>query len=264
MDDFTYHAPTSIDQAAELLSKAADGTLMSGGQTLIPILKQRLASHSDIIDLSRTGMTGIAVEGDAVTIKAGTCHADVAASSDVAKAIPALANLAGMIGDPHVRNRGTIGGSIATNDPAGDYPAACLGLGATIVTNKREIAADDFFVSLFETALDDNEIVTGVTFPVPERAGYAKFPNPASRFALAGVFVAQTSNGARVAVTGAGPCVFRAGDLEQALNEDFSADALSNLSVSRDGLSSDMHADAEYRAHLVGVMARRAVAAALG
>ncbi|MGE0212502.1 MAG: xanthine dehydrogenase family protein subunit M [Parvibaculaceae bacterium] len=262
MYDFNFHRPSSLDAAVALLGKSGEAKLMSGGMTLIPTLKQRLAQPSDIIDLGGLKNSGIAVTGDKVTIKAGTSHAEVAASGEVAKAIPALAKLAGGIGDPHVRNRGTIGGSIANNDPAADYPAAVLGLGATVVTNKRSIKADDFFTGMFETALGQDEIVTAVEFPVPKKAGYAKFPNPASRYAMVGVFVADTGGGVRVAVTGAGPCVFRAGELEAALKSGLSADALKGKGVGADGLNSDMHASAEYRAHLVGVMARRAVAAA--
>jgi carbon-monoxide dehydrogenase medium subunit len=236
--------------------------LLAGGMTLIPTLKQRLASPDQLIDLSGIGdLAGISVSGDTVSIGAMTTHGEVAASKDVAGAIPALAALAEMIGDPAVRNRGTIGGSIANNDPAADYPAAVVGLGATVKTNKREIAGDDFFTGLFETALGEGEIVTSVSFPVPEKAGYSKFPNPASRYAIVGVFAAKTGGGARVAVTGAGPCVFRVGDMESALDGNWSPDAVAGVSVSASGLNEDIHASAEYRAHLVTVMAKRAVAA---
>ena len=262
MYDFTYHKPGSLDEVQSILKQADDGAVLAGGQTLIPTLKQRLASPSDVVDLAGLNHAGIAVSGGELTIKAGTTHAEVAASSEVQKAIPALAHLAGVIGDPHVRHCGTIGGSVANNDPAADYPAACLGLGAVIKTTSREIAADDFFQGLFETALEDGEIITSVSFPVPKRAGYAKFPNPASRYALVGVMVAQTNDGVRVAVTGAGPGVFRQADMEQALSGDFSAVALDGIVVSADGLNSDIHANADYRAHLVGVMAKRAVEAA--
>ena len=193
MYDFSYHRPASVDEAVQLLQSSDDGTLLAGGHTLIPTLKQRLASPSDVIDLGGAGLGGISVSGDAVTIGAGTTHAEVAGSSDVAGAIPALARLAGHIGDPHVRARGTIGGSVANNDPSADYPAACVALGATIVTNEREVAADDFFTGMFETALNENEIITSVVFPVVAKAGYSKFPNPASRYAMVGVFVAQTA-----------------------------------------------------------------------
>jgi len=262
MYDFNYHRPSSIKDAEALLTANADAKLVSGGMTLIPTLKQRLAQPSDIIDLGGLGNSGISVSGNTVTIKAGTTHAEVAASADVQKAIPALAKLASGIGDPHVRNRGTIGGSIANNDPAADYPAAVLGLGATVVTSKRSIKADDFFTGMFETALDASEIVTAVEFPVPRKAGYAKFPNPASRYAMVGVMAAETDGGVRVAVTGAAPCVFRAEAFEQAMAGGLNADALKGKGIDADGLNSDMHASAEYRAHLVSVMARRAVAAA--
>ncbi len=264
MHDFTYHRPSSIDEAAKALGSAEDGALLSGGQTLIPTLKQGLAMPSDVVDLSGLGNAGITVSGSTVTIKAGTCHADVAASAELKNAIPALAELAEGIGDPQVRNRGTIGGSIANNDPAADYPAACLGLGATIRTNSREIAAEDFFVDMFETALEPGEIVTEISFPVPAKAGYAKFPNPASRYALVGVFVAETGGGVRVAVTGAGPCVFRSGELESALSGGLSEGALDGISLTADNLNGDIHASPEYRAHLIAVMARRAVAHANG
>jgi len=263
MHDFNYHRPAAVADAAAALSAAADGTLLAGGQTLIPTLKQRLASPSDVVDLAGIGeLKGISVEGGSVRIGAMTSHAEVAASSEVAGAIPALAALAGGIGDPHVRNKGTIGGSIANNDPAADYPAALVALGATVHTNSREIGAEDFFTGLFETALNDGEIITAVSFPVPAKAGYARFANPASRYPIVGVMAAQSEAGVRVAVVGAGPCVFRAGALETALAGNFSAAALDGVSVSADGLNSDIHASAEYRAHLVTVIAKRAVAAA--
>lgn len=265
MYEFAYHKPGNLADAAAALNSADDGKLMAGGQTLIPTMKQRLASPSDVIDLGAIGeLSGISVSGDAVKIGATTRHAAVAASSEVGGAIPALAKLAGGIGDPQVRNMGTIGGSIANNDPAADYPSALLGLGATVTTNKREIAADDFFTGMFETALADDEIITSVSFPVPQKAGYVKFPNPASRYAMVGVFVSQGSGGVRVAVTGAGPCVFRHADMEAALSSNFSSDALANVATSADGMNADIHASAEYRAHLVGVMARRAVDEANG
>ncbi len=231
--------------------------------TLIPTLKQRLARPSDLIDLGGIAeLRGIKRESNAVVVGAMTRHVEVATSDAVKGAIPALAQLAGMIGDPAVRNRGTIGGSIANNDPAADYPAAVLGLGATVVTNKRRIAADDFFKGMFETALGPDEIITAVSFPVPEKAAYTKFRNPASRYAIVGVFVAKTAGGVRVAVTGAGPVVFRQKEMEAALGKSFTADAVANIKVRPDGLNSDIHASAEYRAHLVTVMAKRAVAAA--
>lgn len=264
MYEFEYHRASSAKEAADLLKKGDDAKVLAGGQTLLPTMKLRLASPSDVVDISGAkGLTGLSVSGDTVTIKAATTHAEVAASKDVQKAIPALAALAEGIGDPQVRNKGTIGGSVANNDPAADYPAACLGLGATIKTDQREIAADDFFTGLFETALDDGEIITEISFPVPKKAGYAKFPNPASRYALVGVMVAETGDGVRVALTGAGnDGVFRSEEMEKALSGKFSADALDGISVDAGGLNSDIHAAADYRAHLVTVMARRAVNAA--
>lgn len=263
MYDFNYQKADSVADAVEKLKAADDGIFMAGGQTLLPTMKQRLAAPSDVIDLGGIAdLAGISVDGDTVTIGAMTRHAVVAASADVKKKIPALAELAGLIGDPAVRNRGTMGGSVANSDPAADYPAAVLGLGATIVTNSREIAADDFFVDLFETALEEGEIITAIRFPVPKRAGYAKFPNPASRYAVVGVFVAETGDGVRVAVTGAGPCAFRVADMEAALGGNFAPDAVAGISVPADNLNTDMHASAEYRASLVTTMAKRAVAKA--
>ncbi|MEE9196307.1 MAG: xanthine dehydrogenase family protein subunit M [Alphaproteobacteria bacterium] len=263
MYNFTYHRPDSLEEAASTLASASEGTVMGGGMTLIPTLKQRLAQPSDIVDLGRiSGLRDISEDGGAVVIGAMMTHAEVAGSAVVKSKIPALAALAESIGDPAVRNRGTIGGSLANNDPAADYPAAALGLGATIKTNKREIAADEFFTGLFETALGEDEIITAVTFPVPDKAGYAKFPNPASRYAIVGVMAAKGPAGTRVAVTGAGPCVFRASEMEAALENNFSAGALDDISASAENLNSDIHASADYRAHLIGVMAKRAVAAA--
>ncbi len=260
---FTYYHPTHVAGALADLEHE-DAKLLAGGQTLIPTMKQRLAAPAALVDLGKIReLVGVSREGETLTIGAMTCHADVAASSVVREAIPALASLAGRIGDPAVRNRGTIGGSLANNDPAADYPAAALALGATIVTNKRQVAADSYFTGLFETALGPNEIITHVRFPVPEKAAYVKFPNPASRYALVGVFVAKTKAGVRVAVTGAGSRgVFRVKGFEDALKADFSAAALDGHGVPAAGLNADMHADADYRAHLVGVLARRAVAAA--
>jgi len=236
---------------------------MSGGMTLIPTLKQRLARPSDVVDLGGIKeLAGIKVEGNNVVIGGMTRHYDVATSADVKKMIPALADLAGHIGDPAVRNRGTIGGSVANSDPAADYPAAVLALGATITTNTGKHEADKFFKGLFETALTDGELITSISFPKPEKAAYVKFPNPASRYAMVGVFVAKTAAGVRVAVTGAGACAFRVKAMEDALNKNFSSAAIKDIKVPADGLNSDIHASAEYRAHLVNVMARRAVDAA--
>jgi aerobic carbon-monoxide dehydrogenase medium subunit len=260
---FEYHRPHTLSGALADLEKQ-DAKALAGGMTLIPTMKQRLAAPSAIIELKGVPeLHGLSRDGDNLVIGAMTRHAEVASSPVVQAAIPALAKLASAIGDPHVRNRGTIGGSLANNDPAADYPAAVLALGATVVTSKRRIAADDYFKGLFETALDPGELITQVSFPVPQKAAYMKFANPASRYALVGVFVAKTAGGVRVAVTGAGEHgVFRANALEAALNANFSPSALDGVSVPASGLNSDIHADAEYRAHLIGVMARRAVAAA--
>ncbi|MSO74863.1 MAG: xanthine dehydrogenase family protein subunit M [Alphaproteobacteria bacterium] len=262
MREFSYHRPKSVADAVKTFSGKSEARYLAGGHSLLPAMKQRLNAPSDLIDLSGIkDLKGIKVSGGEVVIGAGTTHAEVAHSAEIMKAIPALCVLADGIGDPQVRNRGTIGGSLANNDPASDYPAAVLGLGATVVTNKREIAADKFFKGLFETALEDGEVITSVRFPVPEKAGYAKFAQPASRFCIVGVMAAKTKNGVRVAVTGAGPGVFRASDLEKALSSGFSASA-QLPAASAKGLNSDIHAGAEYRAHLIGVMAKRAVAAA--
>jgi carbon-monoxide dehydrogenase medium subunit len=259
-----YHRASSVDEAVKLLSDAPEGKYVSGGMTLIATMKQRLASPSDLVDLRHIPtLKGIRVDGRRVTIGAATTHAEVASSAAIRSVCPALSDLAGMIGDPHVRNMGTIGGSVANNDPAADYPSAMLGLGATIVTDKRQIAADDFFTGLFETALEDGELITAITFEAPEKAGYAKFPNPASRYAMTGVFVTQGTGGVRVAVTGAGSDgVFRHAGMEQALAANWSPDALANAVVDSSALMSDLHATAEYRANLIKVMAKRAVAAA--
>jgi carbon-monoxide dehydrogenase medium subunit len=264
---FNYQRPKTVRQAAGLLAKAGgDGKLLAGGQTLLPTMKQRLASPAMLIDLNQVdGMSGIELKGRNLHIGAMTKHADVANSHVVKTAIPGLAALAEGIGDPAVRNRGTIGGSIANNDPAADYPAACLGLGATIVTNKRKIPADEFFTGMFDTALEEGEIVTKVIFPVPQKAAYEKFPNPASRYAMVGVFVGKKGSDVRVAVTGAGANgVFRLPEFEAALKTRFNAKSLDGLSVPADGLNGDIHASPEYRAHLIGVMAKRAVSKALG
>ena len=263
MYDFHYHRPKTLADAVGLLKGKDEARPMSGGMTLIPTLKQRLAKPSDVVDLSGIKeLAGIKIDGNNVVVGGMTRHADVASSADVKGAIPALAYLAGHIGDPQVRNRGTIGGSIANNDPAADYPAAVVGLNATVTTNTGKHTADNFFKGLFETALSDGELVTSVSFPKAEKAAYMKFPNPASRYAMVGVFVAKTAGGVRVAVTGAGPCVFRVKAMEDALAKNFSSDAIKDIKVPADGLNSDIHASAEYRAHLVNVMARRAVDAA--
>ena len=261
MYEFDYHRPTSLDDAASRLSDE-EAKLVAGGMTLIPTLKLRLAKPSQLIDLGALPqLKGISEEGDAVVIGAMTRHADVNRSDIVKRAVPALAAMAGMIGDPAVRNRGTIGGSIANNDPAADYPAAVVALNAVVRTNKREVAADQFFTGLFETALQPGEVITAVRFPKVAQANYQKFRNPASRYAIVGVFVAKTAAGVRVAVAGAGACVFRVPEMEAALGRSFTPDAIKDIQIKEDGLNADIHASAEYRAHLVNVMARRAVQA---
>jgi carbon-monoxide dehydrogenase medium subunit len=252
----------SVAEAAAALAKSG-GRALAGGQSLVGAMKLRLAQPGTLVDLSGIAeLRGIKKEGDAIVIGAMTKHAEVAASETVKGAIPTLCALAQGIGDRQVRNMGTLGGSIANNDPAADWPAAVLGLGATIQTNKRKIAADDFFKSMYETALAGDELVTAVSFPIPKKAGYAKFPNPASRFALVGVFVAQAGSGVRVAVTGAAPSVFRSKPLEDALAKSFTIDAARAVKLDAKGLNSDLHGSPEYRAHLIAVMASRAVAAA--
>ena len=264
MENFKYHRPATATAAAALLKKAKDGKYLAGGHTLIPTMKQGLATPTDVIDLTAIkNFSGIKVSKTMVTIKAGTTHQEVTMSKEVNKAIPALAQMVGKIGGVHVRHKGTIGGSIANNDPAADYPSACLGLGATIETNKRKIDADKFFTGMFTTALKKDEIITAVHFQIPKKAAHQKFPNPASRYAMVGVFVSQDGKGkTRVGVTGAAPCAYRAADIEAALDKDFSAKAASGVKISAKGLLSDMHASAAYRAHLLSVLAGRAVAAA--
>jgi carbon-monoxide dehydrogenase medium subunit len=265
MYEFNYHRPKTLDEAAATAKGADDGQVLAGGMTMIPSMKLRLASPSDLVDLADVdGLKGVTVGSDTVTIGAMTRHHDVHTSADVQKAIPALAALAGGIGDPSVRHRGTMGGSVANSDPAADYPAAVLGLNATVKTNTREIAADDFFTGLFETALEDGEIITAIEFKIPDAAAYMKFPQPASGFAMVGAFVAKFGGDVRVAVTGAGDCVFRATEMEQALAANFSADAVAGIAIAEDGLLSDIHCSADYRAHLVTVMTKRAVAQAAG
>ncbi len=264
MYGFTFHRPETLRQAVNLLSKNEDAKLLAGGHTLLPTMKLRLAGPPQLIDLSRIeGLAGIELSGRSLNIGAMTRHADVNSSPVVQQAVPVLAKLAGMIGDPAVRHMGTIGGSVANNDPSADYPAACLGLAATIITNKRRIKADDFFTGMFSTALEPAEIITKVSFPLPKKAAYQKFRNQASRYAMVGVFVAKRGGEVRVAVTGAGGNgVFRVASFEAALKKRFSPKSLEGLSVPADGLNSDIHGSAEYRAHLIGVLARRAVAEA--
>jgi aerobic carbon-monoxide dehydrogenase medium subunit len=264
MHAFEYHRPASTKEALAL-GKKEEGKYLAGGQSLVQAMKLRLSSPSDLIDLSSLKeLVGIKASGGGVEIGAMTRHADVAASKEVQKAIPALAALAGMIGDRQVRHMGTIGGSLANNDPAADYPAAVLGLGATITTSKRKIEADKFFKGLYETALEAGELITSVSFPAPKRAAYMKFKNPASRFAIVGVFVADFGGGkVRVGVTGAGPSAFRLAEMEKALGAKFAPESVANIKVKPDGLNNDLHASPEYRAHLITVMAKRAVEAAL-
>ena len=264
MYEFKFHRPTTVRQAAGLLARQEEAKLLAGGHTLIPTMKLRLAGPKHIIDMSQIeGLSGIEMKGRSLVIGALTKHVEVATSPVVKENIPALADVASVIGDPAVRHRGTIGGSVANNDPNADYPAAVLGLGATIITNKRRIAADDFFKGLFETALEADEIIVRFQFPKVNKAAYVKFANPASRFALVGVFVSKRGSDIRVAVTGAGASgVFRVPSFEEALKKRFGPKSLEGMTIPADGMASDIHGSAEYRAHLVGVLARRAVAAA--
>jgi len=257
-----YHRSVSVADAVATLNATSDGKILAGGQTLLPTMKLHLAAPTDLIDIrSINGMSDITFANNAVTIGAATTHAEVAASAAIAAQIPALATLASGIGDPAVRHMGTIGGSLANNDPAADYPAAALAMAATIVTNNREIAAQDFFQGLFTTSLEDNEVITSIRFTAPNRAAYAKFNNPASRYALVGVFVAETADGIRVAVSGAGADgVHLQQDIQSALSANLSADAIDAVSINHSDLLSDIHADAAYRANLIKVMAKRAVA----
>src|SRR6476659_3953583 len=260
MYNFTFHRPTTVRQAAGLLARNPEAKLLAGGHSLLPVMKLRLANPSALIDLSLVeGTSGVEQKGRSVVIGAMTRHAD-AANSQV---LPGLASVPASVGDPQVRNRGTIGGSVANNDPNADYPAACLGLGATIITNKRRIAADDFFTGMFSTALEDGEIITKISFPIAKKAAYEKFKHPASGFALVGVFVSKRGSEIRVAVTGAGANgVFRVKSFEEALKKRFAAKSLDGMTIPATGMNSDIHASAEYRAHLVGVLAKRALAKA--
>ena len=265
MYETTYHRPSSVDEAVSLFAKGSESKYLAGGHTLIPVMKQRLAAPSDVIDLAKIKeLVGIEASGDTLTIKAATTYFDIMQSAEVKKSIPAIAHLTSILGDPAVRYRGTIGGSIANNDPAADYPAALLALDATVKTNKRSIAADDFFKGLFTTALEDGEIITAVSFPVPAKAGYAKMRHPASRFALTGVFVAKSKSGdVRVAATGASQSgVMRVSAIEAALKTNWSPGALDSVKISASGLLSDIHGSADYRANLIKVMAQRAVSEA--
>jgi carbon-monoxide dehydrogenase medium subunit len=265
MYETIYHRPSTVAEAAALFAKGTEAKYLAGGHTLIPVMKQRLASPSDVIDLGKIKeLVGIEVSAEALTIKAATTYFDIMQSADAKKAIPAIVHLTSVLGDPQVRHRGTIGGSIANNDPAADYPAAVLALGATVKTDKRSIAADDFFKGLFTTALADGEIITQVAFPIPAKAGYSKMRHPASRFALTGVFVVKTKAGdVRVAATGASQNgVMRVPAIEAALKANWSAGSLDSVKISTDGLLADIHGSSAYRANLIKVMAQRAVAEA--
>ena len=265
MYSFNYVKPRSLAEVSAFLEANPEARPLAGGMTLIPTLKARLAQPSHLVDIGALEeLKGIEIKGGSLVIGANTKHAEVAQSSRVKEAIPALADLAHHIGDPAVRNCGTIGGSVANNDPAADYPAGVLGLGATIVTDRRELAADDFFQGMFSTALEPGELVVRISFPVPKRAAYQKFAHPASRYAMAGVFVAETAGGVRVAVTGAGPGVYRWSEAEAALGKKLSADSLAGLATSPDGMNEDIHGSREYRANLVNVLTKRAVAKLLG
>jgi carbon-monoxide dehydrogenase medium subunit len=265
MYETNYHRASSVDEAAALFKKGADAKYLAGGHTLLPVMKQRLAQPSDVIDLARIpALVGVSATADALVVKAATTYYDVMTSADTKKAIPALVHLTSMLGDPAVRYRGTVGGSIANNDPAADYPAAVVALDATVKTNKRSIRADDFFTGLFSTALEDGEIITEIAFPIPAKAAYAKMRHPASRFALTGVFVAKTKSGeVRVAATGASQNgVMRVPAIEAALKANWSPSAIDAVTIPPDGLIADIHGSADYRANLIKVMAQRAVAAA--
>ena len=258
MKSFNFKSASTTKEAAKLASNKS--TFLAGGMSLLPAMKLRLAAYSDLINIKKIkGLSGIKVSSKSIRIGATTTHAEVASSKEVGKSIPSLALLADGIGDPQVRNRGTIGGSIANNDPAADYPSACLALNATIHTSKRKILADKFFKGMFETDLKKGELIEAIEFEVPEKSNYAKYPNPASRYAIVGVYIAKFKKETRVAVTGAGSCVFRSKELESSLSSNFSPSAIDNVSISDKGLNSDIHASAKYRAHLVKVMARKAV-----
>jgi carbon-monoxide dehydrogenase medium subunit len=261
---FRYVRAQTLAEAQTLFRQSSDARYLAGGQTLIPTMKLRLAAPAELIDIARIpALSFVRREADAVVVGAATPHAEVAASELVRHTIPALAALAGEIGDPAVRHKGTLGGSVANNDPAADYPAAVLGLGATVRTTARSIAGDEFFTGMFETMLEPGEIVTEIAFPMPRRAGYAKFRNPASRYAMVGVFVADFPTGTRVAITGAASCVFRFARMEAALSRNFSPEAIVGIAIPADGLNTDLFGSAEYRAHLIGVMAKRAIEAAV-
>ena len=263
MYDFTFTAPTNVADAVKALGADGEAKALAGGQTFIPVLKQRLNKPSAIVDLNKAGLSGITAAADKITIGAMTRHQEIMSNPDILARIPGLAKMASWIGDTQVRHRGTMGGSLANNDPAACYPAAVLAIGATIVTDKRRIHADDYFQGMFTTALAPDEIITAIEFPIPEKSNYEKFRNPASRYAMVGVFVAKGPAGVRVAITGAAQDgVFRHTAMETALASNWSEAAIADIVTPADGLNSDIHASAPYRAHLIGVMARRAVAGA--
>ena len=263
MYDFAYEKPGSLADAVKLLSADGDAKALAGGQTFIPVLKQRLNKPSTVVDLAKLGLTGITVSGNTITIGAMTTHATIASNPDIKAKIPGLAHQASMIGDEAVRHRGTMGGSLANNDPSACYPSAVLALGGTIKTDKRSIKADDYFQGMFTTALEPGEIITAIELPIPEKSAYEKFRNPASRYAIVGVFVAKFATGVRLAITGASQGgVFRHTEMEKALSANFSPDAINNIKTPAEDMNSDIHASAEYRAHLCGVIAKRAVAKA--
>ena len=263
MYEFAYQKPGSVADAVKLLGSDMEAKALAGGQTFIPVLKQRLNKPTVVVDLSGLGLTGIKAEGGRITIGAMSTHHMIESSPDIQRSIPGLAKMASWIGDTQVRHRGTMGGSLANNDPSACYPAAALALGATIRTDRRSIAAGDFFQGMFTTALEPGEIITAIEFPIPQKSNYEKFRNPASRYAMVGVFVAKGPARVRVAITGAGQNgVFRHAAMEEALSRNWSPDAVANIATPADDLNSDIHASAEYRAHLIGVMAKRAVAGA--
>ena len=258
MKSFNFKSPKSSKEAVKMFSNRS--TFLAGGMSLLPAVKLRLAAYSDLINIKKIkSLSGIKISSKSLKIGSTTTHAEVANSKDIKKSIPSLAALAEGIGDPQVRNRGTIGGSIANNDPAADYPSACLALNAIIHTNKRKIQADKFFKGMFETELKKGELIEAIEFEVPEKSSYAKFPNPASRYAVVGVYVAKLKKEVRVAITGAGSCVFRSKELELALSNNFSSSSIENVNISSEGLNTDLHASAEYRAHIIKVMAKKAV-----
>ena len=260
MYELEYTKPSNISNAINEFDQSKDGKYLAGGMTLIPTLKARLASSDILIDLKEANLSYISVTSTHVVIGSMTRHSDVANSADVQKSIPSLSKLAGGIGDHMVRNCGTIGGSVANNDPSACYPSAVLGLGATITTNERELSAEDYFMGMFETALNSNEIITQISFPIPDKSSYIKFPNPASRYAMVGVFMAKTGNKVNVAITGASENgVFRSSEIENALSSSFTLESLDSLDISSDGLIGDIHASSNYRANLIKVMAKRAL-----